>query len=870
MYDKQDKTQEPTSSSESTETIAKVAYSPVASTRQPGWTQAMGDHIPVNLQAKLTVSQPGDAYEQEADRVADQVMRMPAAGPTMVREDTSLMRKESSGASSVQGAPPIIKQTLSSGGQPLDTSVRATMESRFGQDFSGVRVHTDERAAESAQVLNARAYTVGKDVIFGAGQFAPQTVPGKQLLAHELAHVMQQNSPSIYAGPHPGDTWTIQRFEAPEHIDIGESGAQVKVKLANGLELTYGEISALVGDFYETPEKLDKADPAEVTRILKIVREQRLEGGKIASRDVEFQAATQAREKTIYDPATGKEIGKGGQFREGKLAGTPEELETKSFFSLAEENVLHFAPENLRSGWLEGHHKALELAHQSNVALKRGKKEDAEKLRRLALLTDAGYAHFLEDAFSAGHTINPVEVQTWMVNQWNSNPDFKERAIGRLKQAAYAEKWYAPNAIIDKRIDALLRSIPVSVVGSAGLKVLHDYLNRNGIEVINGQGNRWRAFGDYNLWKSPDTKKFAGDAIALSKQQILDALSGKGPDPVKVLQIPPSAVFIPGQAGPVPVGAEVTRRLLPVLESRLVDSDDLWQLLKVAAETQEKAITPFETAELAAASSAEKKRRELAYGDAASKMIKARSGFLGSLDEEKLATDLLKQPDELVEAVLDRLASSDRDDVAYEYVRQIPKDPGEPELRKRSLRLLLRLQAELLTGFVTAKEREQAYRIGSILQRVPEGQKPKAKGEFTTRQMEIAITTATGSAEKAVDEASELKPSRILDATQVAARILIEKHSGFFGLSEDKLAMELKGKPANIIIEVIDQLQDSDDDDDVSLEYMKRVPMSPGEADLRKEDPRVLRRMRQALRSGHVGKDEEAQARRIDTVLGAL
>lgn len=83
---------------------------------------------------------------------------------------------------------------LRGAGQPLPESVRAFFEPRFGYDFSDVRIHTDPLAAESAVAVNARSYTVGHDVVFDAGQYAPGTEAGKRLLAHELSHVMQQNS----------------------------------------------------------------------------------------------------------------------------------------------------------------------------------------------------------------------------------------------------------------------------------------------------------------------------------------------------------------------------------------------------------------------------------------------------------------------------------------------------------------------------------------------------------------------------------------------------------------------------------------------------------------------------------------------------
>ena len=92
--------------------------------------------------------------------------------------------------------PPIVHETLFSTGQPLDAATRTVMEPRFGHDFSQVRVHTDAQAAESARAVNALAYTVGRDLVFGAGQYAPATPEGRQLIAHELAHVIQQAPPS--------------------------------------------------------------------------------------------------------------------------------------------------------------------------------------------------------------------------------------------------------------------------------------------------------------------------------------------------------------------------------------------------------------------------------------------------------------------------------------------------------------------------------------------------------------------------------------------------------------------------------------------------------------------------------------------------
>jgi hypothetical protein len=180
-------------------------------------TQRLLDHGVV--QAKLTVNQPGDMYEQEADRVAEAVMRMPDPGtpaPTMssppgrqrctcgksvggggqceeCQAKAMNLHRVSSGSSHADTAPPIVQEVLRSPGHPLDAATRAFMEPRIGRNFSQVRVHTDVKAAESARAVNALAYTVAQHVVFGPGQFAPGTATGRRLLSHELAHVVQQS-----------------------------------------------------------------------------------------------------------------------------------------------------------------------------------------------------------------------------------------------------------------------------------------------------------------------------------------------------------------------------------------------------------------------------------------------------------------------------------------------------------------------------------------------------------------------------------------------------------------------------------------------------------------------------------------------------
>ena len=145
------------------------------------------------LQTKLMVNEPGDKYEVEADRVAASVLRMSDADVDLREGGAKYIQRKGNGETAFS-APPIVEEVLRTPGQPLDTSTRAFMDPRFGHDFGEVRVHTDARAAESARTVNAMAYTVGRDVVFGIGQYASKTELGKRLLAHELTHVIQQGS----------------------------------------------------------------------------------------------------------------------------------------------------------------------------------------------------------------------------------------------------------------------------------------------------------------------------------------------------------------------------------------------------------------------------------------------------------------------------------------------------------------------------------------------------------------------------------------------------------------------------------------------------------------------------------------------------
>jgi hypothetical protein len=128
-------------------------------------------------------------------QVSGVLQRRSAGGnrPSTGRAGRTDANSQQVAAESVDLVPAIVNETLHSSGQGLEKETQSFFESRFGHDFSKVRVHTGVRAADSARAVNALAYTVGRDMVFGSGQYAPQTASGQRLLAHELAHVVQQS-----------------------------------------------------------------------------------------------------------------------------------------------------------------------------------------------------------------------------------------------------------------------------------------------------------------------------------------------------------------------------------------------------------------------------------------------------------------------------------------------------------------------------------------------------------------------------------------------------------------------------------------------------------------------------------------------------
>lgn len=200
---------------------------------------------PRGIQSKLVVGPPGDLYEREADRVAERIMRLPGSAAGTKRspfahhdsiiQRSRLKQESDEQAADAQSLEAQVK-AVQSGGQPLPKAERAFFEPRFGHDFGQVRVHTDTAAAATAQALNARAYTVERDIVFGAGQYAPGTEGGRALLAHELVHVVQQGaaSPAVKSISRPARQRSSRSVHAQRALNPGTSS--IRLILPDGSE----------------------------------------------------------------------------------------------------------------------------------------------------------------------------------------------------------------------------------------------------------------------------------------------------------------------------------------------------------------------------------------------------------------------------------------------------------------------------------------------------------------------------------------------------------------------------------------------------------------------------------------------------------
>jgi hypothetical protein len=202
------------------------------------------------------------------------------------KKGESTLRRSAISPAHVRNVPPIVDDVLRSPGQPLDSQTRAFMEPRFGHDFSRVRVHTDDNAAESARAVNALAYTVGLDLVFGTAQFDTVSSSGRQLLAHELAHVVQQSPGGTrlakWASRELGLASEMEADRAAERVTAGHLAPRISqlgpVGLQRHVDPRYGDYLGALSDddLYDEFHRLETElhDVVDVTSVEALERQE--------------------------------------------------------------------------------------------------------------------------------------------------------------------------------------------------------------------------------------------------------------------------------------------------------------------------------------------------------------------------------------------------------------------------------------------------------------------------------------------------------------------------------------------------------------------------------------------------------------------
>ena len=245
-----------------TQTSAKSSFTPAQTGLLQRKCESCGQHTIAGgecagcakeksvLQRKLTIGASNDPLEREADHIANQVMAMPARNADTKSSPLQIQRFSGQQAAIAEmEVPPSVDRALSSPGRPLDPSLREDMEQRFGHDFSRVRVHTDGAAQRSARDVNASAYTVGHNIVFGDGQFAPSTHQGKQLVAHELVHTIQQSQDE--------KSNSLSACQISNQ-NAGSQMVQRKIEVPSGTEdkFFFSNYSQREGNVYSYPEPI--------------------------------------------------------------------------------------------------------------------------------------------------------------------------------------------------------------------------------------------------------------------------------------------------------------------------------------------------------------------------------------------------------------------------------------------------------------------------------------------------------------------------------------------------------------------------------------------------------------------------------------
>jgi hypothetical protein len=467
----------------------------------------------------LRIGQRGDAFEREADRVADEVTSGSGSAAQWSLSGLSLappLHRKASGVAEMSHAPAIVHDVLRSGGVPLDRATRSYFEPRFGYDFSNVRLYAGARAAESAKAVDAIAYTVNNKIAVDGSRYAPHTWEGRRLLAHELTHVVQNSAAA--PGHEPARITsstthaTIRRFGSEEHKELGteasgnaKSDIDIAIPPAPPDYLTFGEVVALAGDYFGSFEQMKTLAQTP--------------DGRAKIRWTRWLAIDQY--KNVPEPP---------------LPDKDKKAIEDGYYKLASANVTHFsAGGTAKPTYEDNHTQALLMAFQagSDAAQAASASGGGQYDLTAARTREAFAQHYLSDMFAGGHIRTERQaIKAWYTaNMPNALAQFVHYMAKCMASYVALQEHIPENDWLVSYVEGQINDLGGSALQSFSLgdivSLAWHNADNEGLNVIsqadqsgNAGPHKWRAVGDEHLSQSPETRGMAVAAMKASLQEL--------------------------------------------------------------------------------------------------------------------------------------------------------------------------------------------------------------------------------------------------------------------------------------------------------------------------------------------------------------
>lgn len=483
---------------------------------------------PAVVQPKLVIGASNNVYEKEADAMADNVVIKPSDVKATNNHEQNIVP-------GLNSLPPT-HAVLQAQGNLIDAETRSFMESRLGHNFSNIKIHNNPSANQSAKDINALAYTYRNNIVFAKDKYQPQTIAGKKLLAHELAHTIQQENGTVSATSENG---VVQRFASEEHQKLGDvATGKATYNLgtaADKFELTHGDILALSGDVF-MPDELFKlaAKPGnkgqnkdtrdEIVWALQDLRIWEMRAEKKGTNPFAQQQDPRFQAGGIYVGYTFSDAVKAAVFEKYQKLGAANASHFVAPLGRTKSGAPVASSESSGSKYVKFHEDAITVADSAGRA---GSTVDT------GMAADAAAQHYLTDSFSAGHLRTPIaSIREYWGNKYplfwyNLQHKIALDTAIEMTKGTVITNHFAYTRILAS-VEAMATTLPAITLGDLIGSIYHDVDNESGLNVKGGG----KVFGDKKL--DAPTEKLAVDAIKASNNDVIKAFDhGKAtPAPV--------------------------------------------------------------------------------------------------------------------------------------------------------------------------------------------------------------------------------------------------------------------------------------------------------------------------------------------------